>query len=63
MNTRAMGFPTDPSLDEEHRGWVWDGTKWGLSGGNYSQWEDVAGGITYNDGDVNTTGKFVGDGS
>jgi len=63
MNTRAMGFPTDPSLDEEHRGWVWDGTKWELSGGNYSQWEDVAGGITYNDGDVNTTGKFVGDGS
>jgi len=63
MNTRAMGFPTNPTLDDEHRGWIWDGNKWEQIGGTYSQWENVSGGISYNDGDVNTTGKFVGDGS
>jgi len=63
MNTRAMGFPTNPALDDEHRGWIWDGNKWEQIGGTYSQWENVSGGISYNDGDVNTTGKFVGDGS
>jgi hypothetical protein len=23
-----IGFPSNPTVDEEHDGWVWDGTKW-----------------------------------
>ena len=23
-----IGFPSNPTVDEEHDGWIWDGTKW-----------------------------------
>jgi hypothetical protein len=30
MNTRSMGFPDSPSLDQEYKRWIWDGDKWAV---------------------------------
>ena len=28
MNSRVIGFPSNPAVDQEYQGWVWDGEKW-----------------------------------
>ena len=32
MSAKTIGFPSNPSLDQEHQGWVWDGEKWVSAG-------------------------------
>jgi hypothetical protein len=28
MNARTIDFPANPSIDDTHKGWIWDGEKW-----------------------------------
>ena len=48
----SISFPSNPSVDDEYQGWVWDGQKWiskgGAGGGGL--WEENGDDIYYNDG-------------
>ena len=49
MSTKTIGFPANPSVDDEHQGWIWDGDKWvstAVDGGGSIQDGDTQGQIT-----------------
>lgn len=48
MNTRTIGFPANPAVDQEYQSWVWDGEKWTSVGGGNSG----GGGGSYDDTEV-----------
>ena len=52
MSTKTIGFPANPSVDDEHQGWIWDGDKWvytAVDGGSIQD-GDTQGQITTWDG-------------
>ena len=63
MNSRVIGFPANPSVDDEHQGWVWDGDKWvstAVDGGGSIQDGDTQGQITTWD---TASGEWTPDGA
>jgi hypothetical protein len=59
MSTKVIGFPSNPSVDDEYQGWVWDGDKWVSDAVKGGLWEQSGDDIYYNDGNVSTTGDFT----
>jgi hypothetical protein len=52
MSTKVIGFPSNPSVDDEYQGWVWDGDKWVSDAVKGGLWEQNGDDIYYNEGNV-----------
>ena len=52
MSTKVIGFPSNPSVDDEYQGWVWDGDKWVSDAVKGGLWEQNGDDIYYSDGNV-----------
>ena len=52
MSTKVIGFPSNPAVDDEYQGWVWDGDKWVSDAVKGGLWEQNGDNIYYNDGNV-----------
>jgi hypothetical protein len=52
MSTKVIGFPSNPAVDDEYQGWVWDGDKWVSDAVKGGLWEQNGDDIYYNDGNV-----------
>ena len=52
MSTKTIGFPENPSVNDEHQGWTWDGDKWVSDAVKGGLWEENGDDIYYADGNV-----------
>ena len=58
MSTKVIGFPSNPSVDDEYQGWVWDGDKWVSDAVKGGLWEQNGDDIYYSDGNVSVSNDF-----